>query len=96
VSNYARHEFPRTFVGLRATPPESYKATAITNFGAGPDYEGAVYTDGTVVIRWLTEFRSHSVWSCWNDFWHVHGHPEYGTRIYFSDDGPPPSLTCGH
>jgi hypothetical protein len=42
------------------------------------------------VIRWLTAYRSHSVWACWEDFYQVHGHPEYGTVIRFHDGGPVP------
>jgi hypothetical protein len=77
--------YPRTFTGYRPDPPEEYRDKGITNAGERADYEGAVFSDGTVVIRWLTEFRSHSVWASWNDFYQVHGHPEYGTTIIFGD-----------
>jgi hypothetical protein len=80
----------RTFEGFRPQPPEEYKGNGITNAGTAPDYEGAVFTDGTVVIRWLTAYKSHSVWRCWNDFFRVHGHPEYGTVITFADGRPAP------
>lgn len=76
---------PCMFRGYRPYPPASYVEKGISQGGLKPDYEGAVYSDGTVVIRWLTDFRSHSVWSCWDDFFKVHGHPEYGTVIKFSD-----------
>jgi len=81
---------PRTFTGWRPEPPQEYRDKAITNAGLAPDYEGVIFSDGTVVIRWKTQFRSHSVWACWEDFYQVHGHPEYGTRIDFHDDGPSP------
>jgi hypothetical protein len=84
-------EPPRVFTGLRPQPPEEYRNKGITNAGAAADYEGCLFTDGTVVVRWLTQYRSHSVWTCWADFWHVHGHPEYGTRILFADGQPPPA-----
>lgn len=71
----------KTFSGFRPHPPAEYAEKGITNSGEKPDYEGIVFSDGTVVIRWLTEFRSHSVWRCWEDFERVHGHPEYGTSI---------------
>lgn len=54
-----------------------------------PQYEGVIWTDGTVTLRWLTTKTSTSVWSCLQDMLDVHGHPEYGTQIVFHD-GPPP------
>jgi hypothetical protein len=72
----------RTFRGFRPAPPEEYGAKGITNGSAKiPDYEGVVFTDGTVCIRWQTQYRSHSVWATYEDFFQVHGHPEYGTVI---------------
>jgi hypothetical protein len=71
----------RTFRGYRPAPPEEYTAKGITNNGEMPDYEGIMFSDGTLCVRWLTQYRSHSVWESWEAFYHVHGHPEYGTRI---------------
>ncbi|MGH3300397.1 MAG: hypothetical protein ACRDOK_01740 [Streptosporangiaceae bacterium] len=83
----------RTFTGSRPSPPEEYANKGITNGGWEPDYEGVIFSDGTVVIRWLTAFRSHSVWTSWKDFYQVHGHPEYGTVIEFRDgDSVPPDI----
>jgi hypothetical protein len=81
---------PRTFTGWRPSPPDEYRGKGITNAGDTADYEGVIFTDGTVVIRWLTVFRSHSVWAGWADFYQVHGHPEYGTKIEFHDGGQAP------
>jgi hypothetical protein len=81
----------RTFVGLRPNPPAEYVTQGITNAGADIDYEGCVFRDGTVVLRWLTEYRSHSIWPDWRTMMQVHGHPEYGTVIVFDDGDPPPS-----
>lgn len=75
----------RRFVGYRPDPPAEYAEKGITNSGESADYEGVIFSDGTVVIRWRTEFRSCSVWACYDDFYMVHGHPEYGTRIEFLD-----------
>ena len=80
----------RTFRGARPSPPAEYAAKGITNSGVTADYEGVTFSDGTVVIRWMTAFRSHSVWACWDDFWQVHGHPEYGTVISWDDEGTSP------
>lgn len=78
----------RTFTGFRPNPPAEYSEKGITNASDElADYEGCIYSDGTVVIRWLTQYRSHSVWACWDDFYRVHGHEEYGTKILFADEG---------
>lgn len=82
--------YPRTFTGWRPAPPQEYRDKGITNGGETADYEGVVFSDGTVVIRWCTAYRSHSVWASYEDFYQVHGHPEYGTRIDFHDGGPTP------
>lgn len=79
------YTYPRSFAGYRPEPPPEYEAAGITNSGHSPDYEGAIFSDGTVVLRWCTQFKSHSVWACWDDFYAVHGHPEYGTTIKFTD-----------
>jgi hypothetical protein len=50
-----------------------------------PQYEGVIFTDGTVVLRWLTPLRSHSVWGSFEEAMGVHGHPEYGTEIEWHD-----------
>jgi hypothetical protein len=71
----------KIFRGLRPNPPEEYKEKGITNNGMTADYEGVVFSDGTVVLRWLTAYKSHSVWNSFDDFYQVHGHPEYGTKI---------------
>lgn len=85
----------RRFQGSRPHPPQGYVERGISDAGVAPDFEGVVFSDGTVVVRWLTEYRSHSVWVCWDDFYHVHGHPEYGTVITWLDsDGGESSNTC--
>lgn len=73
----------RLFRGYRPQPPAEYAEKGITNSGSEPDYEGIIFSDGTVAIRWLTQYRSVSIWQSWDDFYRVHGHPEYGTSIIF-------------
>lgn len=75
----------RRFRGYRPMPPQEYIDKSITNAGMEPDYEGVLFSDGTVCIRWLTQYRSHSIWTDWEAFFKVHGHPEYGTRIEWLD-----------
>lgn len=77
----------KVFTGYRPNPREEYADKGLTNLGVTADYEGVVFDDGTVVLRWLTQFRSHSVWSSYEDFYQVHGHPEYGTEIKWLEDG---------
>lgn len=80
----------RTFIGSRPNPPADYAENGITNSGVTPDYEGVIFTDGSVALRWLTEFRSTSIWADYRAFYQVHGHQEYGTVIVFDDDLPHP------
>lgn len=75
------------FQGFRQAPPAEYVVKDLTQSGESPDYQGVVFDDGTVVCHWLGLYRSHSVWTSWDDFYHVHGHPEYGTRIEWLDAG---------
>jgi hypothetical protein len=64
-----------------------------THFQANPDdvaqFEGVIWSDGTVTLRWLTECTSHSVWASIEDCLNVHGHPEYGTEIEWHDSQAP-------
>jgi hypothetical protein len=55
-----------------------------------PQYEGVVFSDGTVAIRWLTAMRSTSVWADLETAMAVHGHPEerYGSEIVWHETLP--------
>lgn len=76
----------RRFLGYRPNPPAEYLETGTANPPDQVQYEGVVFSDGTLAVRWLTDYRSTSVWANWSDFDHVHGHPEYGTRIVWLDE----------
>lgn len=54
-----------------------------------PQFEGVIWTDGTVTLRWLTACRSTSVWANVEDMLNIHGHPEYGTEIQWHDAPAP-------
>jgi len=54
-----------------------------------PQWEGVIWSDGTVTIRWLTPCGSHAIWNRIDDCLAIHGHPEYGTEI-ICHDGPAP------
>ncbi len=75
----------KRFVCYRTLPPEQYLLEGNANPPDQPQFEGVVFSDGTVVLRWLTEHRSHSVWASLEEMMAVHGHPEYGTRIEWVD-----------
>lgn len=80
----------KLFMGYRPEPRPEYAPAGLTNSGERADYEGVVFDDGTVAVRWLTQYRSHSVWADWANFYRVHGHPEYGTRIEWLYGDPEP------
>lgn len=54
-----------------------------------PQYEGAVFSDGTTVIKWLTPAGGTSTFENLEKALATHGHPEYGTDIIWHD-GPAP------
>ncbi len=69
-----RYDLPRDHIG-GADAPDKLRA------------EGIIFTDGTVVLRWLDGkiFQSTSVWHSYEAFLLVHGHPEFGSLIKFLD-----------
>jgi hypothetical protein len=50
-----------------------------------PQFEGVVFSDGKVAIRWLTAKRSVAVWDSMDDMLAIHGHPEYGSVLVWED-----------
>ena len=52
-------------------------------------YEGVVFDNGKCVLNWRTAVSSISVWDSFEDAMRVHGHPEYGTKIFFLDEELP-------
>ena len=54
-----------------------------------PQFEGVIWTDGSVTLRWLTACRSTSIWNSLEDCLNIHGHPEYGTDIIWHDGDAP-------
>ncbi len=70
----------KTFTVYRKIIPEHHNKDQ-ANPPDEPQFEGVVFTDGTVAVRWLTAKKSTSVWSCMADLLAVHGHPEYETEV---------------
>lgn len=56
-------------------------------------FEGVIWSDGTVTLRWLTACKSWSVWNTLEDMLNIHGHPEYGTEIVWHDQPAPVEWT---
>lgn len=78
----------RRFTVYRQAPPAGYLEQGTANSPDEPQFQGVVFDDGTVCVRWMTAYRSHSIWASLQDLMAVHGHPEYGTRVEWHDDPP--------
>lgn len=50
-----------------------------------PQFEGVVFSDGRVAVRWLTAKRSTACWDNMEDMLAIHGHPEYGSELVWLD-----------
>lgn len=74
----------RRNISQRATHNDLQK-----NADSEPQFEGVIWSDGSVTLRWLTACRSTSVWANLEDCLAIHGHPEYGTEIVWHDDDAP-------
>jgi len=78
----------RRFTAYRQEPPEGYVASGYANPPDEPQFEGVVSSDGRTAVFWLTEHKSVSVWTSFEEMLAVHGHPEYGSRIEWQDELP--------
>ena len=76
----------RRFVCYRPAPPEGYVEQGFARAPDQPQFEGVVFSDGTVALRWFTMNGSFACWPSLNDVLAIHGHPEYGTRIEWLDE----------
>jgi hypothetical protein len=72
------------FVGYRSGSPQGNRH----NPPEAPQYQGVVFADGTVAMRWLIATRSWSVWDTFADMFDAHGRPEYGTEIHWPNGAP--------
>jgi len=71
----------KLFTGYRPKVPEHYVEGGYGNSPDEAQFQGVQFDDGTVVVRWLTKFRSTSIWPDFAEFEAVHGHADYETRI---------------
>lgn len=86
VAEDAEHSDMRRFVMYRRNLEAQGKHDA--NQKAPNDavqFEGVVFHDGSVAVRWRTPIRSTSTWTCMDDLLKIHGHPEYGSEIVWLD-----------
>jgi len=75
----------KCFTVYRRKIPDSHNDDQ-ANSPDEPQFEGVVFSDGTVAVRWLTTKKSTSVWSCMADLLAIHGHPEYETEVVWQDE----------
>ena len=73
---------PRAFVMYRRHALASHADHAPA---FGPHFEGVVFSDGRVAVRWLTAHRSVAVWDSLGEMLAVHGHAEYGSELVWLD-----------
>jgi len=76
---------PRTFTMYRRGDLSLTHNEKQVNPPNEPQFEGVVFSDGKVVIRWLTTCRSVSVWDSFEDMMAIHGHPEYDSEIVWGN-----------
>lgn len=88
MTDMKRFTVYRRAISERGTHDETQR-----NADEAPQFEGVIFSDGTVCLRWLTAARSHSVWSTLEDMLAIHGHPEYGTEIEWHDGDAPEEWT---
>ena len=75
----------RRFTMFRRNVPDATHNAFQKNAADEPQFEGVVFSDGKVAIRWLTLKRSTSVWDNLEDMLAIHGHPEYESELVWHD-----------
>jgi hypothetical protein len=75
----------RRFTVYRLAVPDETHNEVQKNAADEPQFEGVVFTDGTVALRWCTAIAATSVWASLDDAMAIHGHPEYGSVIVWHD-----------
>ena len=80
------------FTMYRANVPADTHDENQRNAPDEPQFQGVVFDDGKVAVRWLTAKRSVSVWDSMNDMLAIHGHPEYGSKLIWHDTAPLPDI----
>jgi hypothetical protein len=86
AANHRRATAIRRFTVYRLAVPDETHNELQKNAPEEAQFEGVVFTDGTVALRWRTAIAATSVWASLEDALAIHGHPEYGTVIVWHDD----------
>ena len=71
----------KTFKMYRTADISATHDSSQVNPSDEAQFEGVVFSDGKVAVRWLTAKRSVSVWDSMEDLLAIHGHPEYGSKL---------------
>ena len=80
----------KCFTMFRTHVPDATHNSDQKNLPDVPQFEGVVFSDGRVAVRWLTARRSVSVWDSMDDLLAIHGHPEYGSVLVWMHPLEPP------
>lgn len=75
----------RAFTMYRRNVPDETHNADQKNGAEMPQFQGVVFDDGSVAIRWMTVKQSTAVWSSMDDMLAIHGHPEYGSELIWHD-----------
>ena len=78
----------------RAVPTDTHDENQ-RNAPDEPQFQGVVFDDGRVAVRWLTAKRSVSVWDSVEDMLAIHGHPEYGSELVWHQPPYPEGIVVG-
>jgi hypothetical protein len=74
-----------SFTMYRQDVPDETHPPGTKNAPDEPQFQGVQFDDGTVVIRWMTAFKSTTCWDSMEDMLAVHGHPEYGSVLVWNE-----------
>ena len=75
----------KTFTMYRRNVPTTTHNEFQANPANEPQFEGVIFHDDTVAIRWHTIKRSTSIWSSFEDMMAIHGHPEYDSELVWHE-----------
>lgn len=74
----------RTFTAYRPQVPDTHTEKQ-KNAPDAPQFEGCIFSDGRVAVRWRTAVASFSLWDSMKDLMDIHGHAEYGTFVVWGE-----------
>lgn len=79
----------KTAVVYRTKAQELKSEFDKSNYNASDEvqFEMCLFSDGRVAQRWLVGNGSCVWWDCLDDLYkvHIYAHPDYGTRVEWSD-----------